>query len=110
MTIVNDESSVVSEQSFQLIDDARGVIYDRHMFIIQATGLNKPISLLTLVRAKKFYNRCSMRKEKKFLFPPIFHHFKMLTTYKGYFSHHFSWYHDIQHNNILTNDTLPNNT
>jgi hypothetical protein len=44
MTIVNDDSSVVSEQSFQLIDDARGVIYDRHMFIIQATGLNEPIS------------------------------------------------------------------
>jgi hypothetical protein len=38
-TIVNDDSSIVSEQSFLLIDDARGVIYDRHMFIIQATGL-----------------------------------------------------------------------
>ncbi len=40
MMIVNDDSSVVSEQSFELIDDARGVIYDRHMFIIQATGAN----------------------------------------------------------------------
>ncbi len=39
MTIVNDDYSVVSEQSFLLIDDARGVIYDRRMFIIQATGL-----------------------------------------------------------------------
>ncbi len=38
MKIVNDDSSVVSEQSFQLIDDARGVIYDRRMFIILATG------------------------------------------------------------------------
>ncbi len=38
MMIVNDDSSGVSEQSFLLIDDTRGVIYDRHMFIIQATG------------------------------------------------------------------------
>jgi hypothetical protein len=37
VTIVNDDSSIVSEQSFQLVDDARGVIYDRYMFIIQAT-------------------------------------------------------------------------
>ncbi len=45
MTIVNDDSSVVSEQSLKLIDDARGVIYDRHMFIIQATMIfkNHPI-------------------------------------------------------------------
>ncbi len=39
MTIVNDNSSIISEQNFQLIDDARGVIYDRRMFIKQATGL-----------------------------------------------------------------------
>ncbi len=38
MTIVNDDSRIVSEQSFQLIDDARGVIYDHGMFIKQATG------------------------------------------------------------------------
>ncbi len=39
MTIVNDDSSVVSEQSFKLIDDDRGVIYDGPMFIIQATSV-----------------------------------------------------------------------
>jgi hypothetical protein len=39
MTIVNDNSSVVSEQSFLLIDDASGVIYDRRMFIMQANDL-----------------------------------------------------------------------
>ncbi len=38
MKIVNDDSSIFSKQSFQLIDDARGVIYDRRMFIIQATA------------------------------------------------------------------------
>jgi hypothetical protein len=30
--IINDDSSVISEQSFLLIDDARGIIYDRHMY------------------------------------------------------------------------------
>jgi hypothetical protein len=43
MAIVNDNSSVVSEQSFWLIDDARGVIYDHRMFIIQATGVKGAI-------------------------------------------------------------------
>jgi hypothetical protein len=38
MMIVNDDSSIVSEQSFQLIDDARGITYDCRMFIKQATG------------------------------------------------------------------------
>ncbi len=37
-TIVNYASSVVSEQIFQFIDDAWVVIYDRHVFIVQATG------------------------------------------------------------------------
>ncbi len=37
MTIVNDDSSIINEQSFYLIDDTRGTIYDRRMFIIQAT-------------------------------------------------------------------------
>ncbi len=38
MTIVNDDSSIISEQSFKLIDDPRGVIYNCGMFILQATG------------------------------------------------------------------------
>ncbi len=36
MMIVNDDSSVIIKWSFKLIDTARGVIYDRHMFIVQA--------------------------------------------------------------------------
>jgi hypothetical protein len=39
MMIMNDNSSVVGEQSFQLIDNTRCIIYDRRMFIIQATGV-----------------------------------------------------------------------
>ncbi len=38
MTIVDDDSSVIIKWSSKLIDAARGVIYDRHMFIVHATG------------------------------------------------------------------------
>jgi hypothetical protein len=34
--IVNDDSSIVKKLETSLIDDARVVIYDRHMFIVQA--------------------------------------------------------------------------
>ncbi len=36
MTIVNDDSSVVNKLLASLTDDARVIIYDRHMFIVQA--------------------------------------------------------------------------
>jgi hypothetical protein len=41
MTIVNDDSNVITKLETSLIDDARVVIYDRHMFIVQATALIK---------------------------------------------------------------------
>ncbi len=37
-TIVNDDSRVVNKLESSLIDDARVVIYNCHMFIVQATG------------------------------------------------------------------------
>ncbi len=37
MTIVNDDSRVVNKLEATLIDNARVAIYDRHMFIVQAT-------------------------------------------------------------------------
>ncbi len=37
MMIVKDDSSVIINSSFKLIDASIGVIYDRHMFILQAT-------------------------------------------------------------------------
>ncbi len=40
MTIVNDESMMADKLEASLTDDARVVIYDRHMFIVQATGVN----------------------------------------------------------------------
>ncbi len=38
MTIINDNSRVVTELETSLTDNARVVIYDRHIFIVQATG------------------------------------------------------------------------
>ncbi len=37
--IINDDSNIVSELGASLTDDARVIIYDRHMFIVQATIL-----------------------------------------------------------------------
>ncbi len=37
MTIVNDDSRVINKLEASLTDDARVVIYDRHMFIAQTT-------------------------------------------------------------------------
>ncbi len=37
MTIVNDDSNVITKLETSLTDDARVIIYDRHMFIVQAT-------------------------------------------------------------------------
>jgi len=38
MTIINDDSRVINKLETSLTDDSRVVIYDRHMFIVQATG------------------------------------------------------------------------
>ncbi len=43
--IVNEDSSIVSKRSFKLSDDPRVVIYDRHRFIKQATGLSSESKL-----------------------------------------------------------------
>ncbi len=39
MTIVNDDSRVINKLEASLTDDARVVIYDCHMFTVEATGL-----------------------------------------------------------------------
>ncbi len=41
MTIVNDDSRVVNKHEASLTDNARVVIYDRHMFIAKATDDGK---------------------------------------------------------------------
>jgi hypothetical protein len=44
MTIINDDSRVINKIEASLTDDTRVIIYDRHMFIVQATSLS-PFSL-----------------------------------------------------------------
>jgi hypothetical protein len=39
ITIVNDDSTVINKLETSLTDDARVIIYDCHIFIVQATGL-----------------------------------------------------------------------
>jgi hypothetical protein len=39
VTVVNDASSGICKLKASLNDAARGVIYDRHVFVIQATGV-----------------------------------------------------------------------
>jgi hypothetical protein len=39
MMIVNENSRVVNKLEALLIDDARVIIYDRHMFIVQPTDV-----------------------------------------------------------------------
>jgi hypothetical protein len=39
MTIVNDDSRVVNKLKVSLTDDATVIIYDRPMFIVQATAV-----------------------------------------------------------------------
>ncbi len=40
MTIVNDDSRVIIKLETSLTDDTRVVIYDLHMFIVQATDVS----------------------------------------------------------------------
>jgi hypothetical protein len=39
MMIVNDDSMVINKLEASLIDDTRVIIYDCHMFIVQAMGV-----------------------------------------------------------------------
>ncbi len=48
MTIINDDPRVVNKLEASLTDDARVVIYDHHMFIVQATGASGRIQTLDL--------------------------------------------------------------
>jgi hypothetical protein len=39
-----DDSSIVNKFEASLIDDARVVIYNHHMFIVQASGFSLPLT------------------------------------------------------------------
>ena len=40
MMIVNDDTRVINNLETSLTDNTRVIIYDCHMFIVQATGVN----------------------------------------------------------------------
>ncbi len=52
MIIVNDDARIINKLDASLTDNARGVIYDCHMFIVHATGPNYVRASVTM---KKFY-------------------------------------------------------
>ncbi len=61
LTIVNNDSSVISKWNFKLIDNPRVVIYDHHRFIIQATGyslLKPPYGPIFLVEKNQSLANC----------------------------------------------------
>ncbi len=48
MTIINDDSRVINKLETSLTDDARVVIYDCHMFIVQATGSRLTLGMIII--------------------------------------------------------------
>ncbi len=60
MTTVNYATSVVNKLEALLTDDARVVIYDHHVFIVQATGLMFVAKARTLPKSgtlERFFTR-----------------------------------------------------
>ncbi len=49
MTIVNDDSRAVNKLEASLTDDARIVIYNRHMFNVKATGGRNWLPFMCLI-------------------------------------------------------------
>ncbi len=62
MMIVIDNSSIVIKRSFKLIDAARGVIYDCHMFIVQSTGVCRQNDTFESLRCKNESTKCLSAK------------------------------------------------
>jgi hypothetical protein len=48
MMIVNDDSSIVNKLETSLTDDARVVIYDHHMLIVQVTDVSMLVYAMKL--------------------------------------------------------------
>jgi len=54
VTIINDNARIINKLDASLTEDARVIIYDHHMFIVQATGCKivaVQILILFLVRS-----------------------------------------------------------
>jgi hypothetical protein len=62
ITIVNGDSRVVNKLETSLNDDARAIIYDRHVFIVQATGSSVGIRTRNLRIMLYFYSYPNLAK------------------------------------------------
>ncbi len=72
MTIVNDNSRVINKLKTYLTDDARVVIYDRHMFIVHVTGqphltvlMNEEIWMLFICEWQQQLNLPPSKRERE---------------------------------------------
>jgi hypothetical protein len=63
MKIVNDDSRVVNKLEASLTDDNGVIIYDRHMFIAQATDV--PTFKVFFVFGRAFLLRAALKKLRK---------------------------------------------
>jgi hypothetical protein len=59
ITIVNDYSSVVNKLETSLIDEAIVIIYDHHMFIVQATGVIGRTRTHNFQMTRLVFNHCA---------------------------------------------------
>jgi hypothetical protein len=64
--IVNDDSSIINKLETSLVNDARVVIYNHHMFIVQATGVNVLKHLFFVTNAKVFFTSTFLQVILKF--------------------------------------------
>ncbi len=53
MTIVNDNSRVITKLETSLTDDARVIIYDCHIFIVQATDVQERFFFLKAIKSRR---------------------------------------------------------
>jgi hypothetical protein len=72
--IVNYASSGINKLTVSLNDDARVIIYDRHMFIVQATGrlpqapiLPTNITLKAVANTLDYHNAATITTVKRFI-------------------------------------------
>jgi hypothetical protein len=65
ITIVNDDSCIVNKLETSLIDDARVVVYDHHMFIVLATDdfekKLSPVGRTSAAQCYKTFYGCNLR-------------------------------------------------
>ncbi len=81
MTIINDDSRVINKLEALLTDDARVMIYDRHMFLVQATGTHPLKAILDKIyftHSLKFKSFTGLGNEPVIL--KIFIFFSRFTT------------------------------